>query len=43
MLKVLTLKRAAIAVLLASVAAGAVVAQQQGPARGSHDWAPPTP
>jgi len=39
----LTPKSAAIGALLAAIAAASVTAQQQGPARGNHDWASPAP
>jgi acetamidase/formamidase len=43
MLSICTRKGVAVAAVLAALAGGAVMAQQQGPARGSHDWAPKVP
>jgi Acetamidase/Formamidase family len=43
MLSIFTRKRVAVTAVLAALASGAVMAQQQGPARGSHDWAPKVP
>jgi acetamidase/formamidase len=40
MLRTSTQKMVAIGAVLAALAAGTVIAQQQGPARGNHDWAP---
>ena len=34
---------AVVATVLAALAGGVVMAQQQGPARGNHDWAPKVP
>src|SRR5215207_1246353 len=36
-------KRVAAAAVFATLAAGPLVAQQQGAARSTHDWAPPAP
>jgi hypothetical protein len=43
MLSIFTRKRVAVTAVLAALASGAVMAQHQGPARGSHDWAPEVP
>ena len=43
MLSITVGKRVAAIVMLAGLAAGAVMAQQQGPARGNHEWATPVP
>jgi acetamidase/formamidase len=40
MLNLILHKRVAAAAVFATLAAGPVVAQQQGPTRGTHDWAP---
>jgi acetamidase/formamidase len=40
MLRFSTQKTVATAALIAALAGGAVIAQQQGPVRGNHDWAP---
>ena len=39
----LTWKKIAAGVVFASLASAVVIAQQQGPARGNHEWAPPVP
>jgi hypothetical protein len=44
MLQMLTWKRvAAGSIVFVSLASAAVIAQQQGSARGNHEWAPPVP
>jgi acetamidase/formamidase len=43
MLRTSTRKLAAAGALVAVLAAGSVIAQQQGAARGNHDWAPRVP
>ncbi len=43
MLSITAGKRVAVTVMLAGLAGGAVMAQQQGPARGNHEWATPVP
>jgi acetamidase/formamidase len=43
MLSMSTRKKVSVAAVLAALAVGAVMAQQPGPARGSHDWAPQVP
>ena len=43
MLQMLTWKRVAAGAVFVSIAAAAVIAQQKGPARGNHDWAPTVP
>jgi acetamidase/formamidase len=41
MRRTLTHRQAALAVMITAFVSGAAMAQQQGPARGNHDWAPP--
>ena len=43
MLQMLTWKKIAAGVVFVSLASAVVIAQQQGPARGNHEWAPPVP
>jgi acetamidase/formamidase len=43
MLRISTRQKVAVTAVLAALASGAVMGQQQGPTRGSHDWAPKVP